>query len=86
MDFVLDYRSLDGIRLVGFAYSDWVGIVPDRKSTFKSCFSLGLTVVSWFSQKQNSIALSSVEDEYMESNQANCEALWLRKLLVNLFG
>ena len=39
----------------------------------------------WVSQKQKSVALSSAEAEYMESSQANCEALWLRKLLVDLF-
>jgi hypothetical protein len=32
------------------------------------------------------MALSSEEDEYMEASQASCEALWLRKLLVGLFG
>ena len=86
VDFGLDYRRSERIRLVGYTDSDWAGSVADRKSTSGCCFSLGSTAVSWFSQKQNSIALSSVEDEYMESNQASCEALWLRKLLVNLFG
>ena len=42
--------------------------------------------MSWFSQKQKSVALSSAEAEYMTASQANCEALWLRKLLVGLFG
>jgi hypothetical protein len=32
------------------------------------------------------VALSSVEAEYMAASQASCEALWLRKLLVGLFG
>ena len=39
----------------------------------------------WFSKKQKSVALSSVEAEYMEANQASCEALWLCKLMVDLF-
>ena len=57
-----------------------------RKSTSGCCFSLGSTAVSWFSRKQKSIALSSAEDEYMAASLASCEALWLRKLPVNLFG
>jgi hypothetical protein len=42
--------------------------------------------VSLFSQKQKSMALSSAEAEYMAASQANCEAIWLRKMLVGLFG
>jgi hypothetical protein len=43
-------------------------------------------VVSWFSRKQKSVALSSAEAEYMAASQVSCEALWLLKLLVGLFG
>ena len=60
--------------------------MADRKSTFGCCFSLGLAAVSWFSRKQKSVALSTAEVEYMAASQASCEALWLLKLLVNLFG
>jgi hypothetical protein len=56
------------------------------KSTSGCCFRLGSYVVSWFSQKQNSVALISTEGEYMAASQASCEALWLLKLLVGLFG
>eukprot|EP00253_Pinus_taeda_P028465 PITA_28465 len=37
-------------------------------------------------RKQKFVALSSVEAEYMETSMATCEAIWLRKLLVGLFG
>ena len=86
MEYGLDYRRLDGIRLIGFTDSDWVGSVANRKSTFGCCFSLGSTAVSWFSQKQMSVALSTAKAEYMAASLASCKALWLRKLLVNLFG
>jgi hypothetical protein len=67
---------------VGYTYSDWAGCVNDHNSTSRGCFRLGSTVVSWFSRKQNSVAFSSAETEYMASSQASCEALHLRKLLV----
>jgi hypothetical protein len=35
-------------------------------------------------QKQASVALSSIEVEYMAANSASCEAIWLRKLLAEL--
>ena len=86
VDFGLDFRRSDGIRLVGFTDSDWAGNVADRKNTSGCCFSLGLAALSWFSRKQKSISLSSAEAEYMTTSLASSEALWLRKLLVNLFG
>ena len=36
--------------------------------------------------KQKSVAFSSAKVEYMAASQASCEAIWLRKLLVGLFG
>ena len=82
---MVDYRRSDGVGLVGFTDSDWAGSVSDRKSTSGCCFSLGSAVVSWFSRKQKSVALSSAEAEYITASQASCEALWLRKLMVALF-
>ena len=32
------------------------------------------------------MALSSAEAEYMAASQAACEAIWMRKILVGLFG
>ena len=31
------------------------------------------------------MALSLVEEEYMEASQATCEAIWMREILVGLF-
>jgi hypothetical protein len=42
-------------------------------------------MTSWQSRKQSSIALSVEEAEYIAACSANCEAIWLRKLLIGLF-
>ena len=42
--------------------------------------------MSWFSRKQQSVALSSAEAESMAASLASCEAIWLRKMLFGLFG
>jgi hypothetical protein len=86
VDYGLDYDRGDGVRLVGYTDLDWAGCVSDRKSTLGCFFGLGSAVVSWFSRKQNSVALSLAEAEYMAASHASCEALWLRKMLVGLFG
>eukprot|EP00253_Pinus_taeda_P013507 PITA_13507 len=64
---------------------DWAGSSVDQKSTFGYCFDIGLGMTSWCSRKQKSVALSSSEAGYMAASIVSCEAIWLRKLLVNLF-
>ena len=86
MDYGLDYKQGDGVRLARYTDSDWAGCASDRKSTSRCCFGLGSAVVSWFSRKQKSVSLSSSEAEYMAASQGSCEAIWLRKMLVGLFG
>lgn len=74
------------LKLHGFIDSDWAGCVTDRKSTSGCCFSLGSAMISWCNGKQSSIALSSIEAEYIAACVGAREAVWLRKLLAGLFG
>ena len=46
---------------------------------------MGSSMISWFSRKQSCVALSTVEAEYVVAYPASCEAVWLRKLLSDLF-
>jgi hypothetical protein len=48
--------------------------------------TLGSAMVSWCSRKQNSVALSTAEAEYIALCVAVREAVWLHKLLADLFG
>ena len=73
------------MKLQGFIDTDCVGSPSDWKSTSGGIFKLGSVVVSWYSRKQRSVALSSVEAEYMAASQVACEAIWMRKILVGLF-
>eukprot|EP00253_Pinus_taeda_P018842 PITA_18842 len=83
---VIVYRHIKGVKLQGFTDADWVGSPSDRKSTSRGIFNLGSAAVSWYSRKQRSIALSTVEAEYMVASQVACEAIWMRKIIVGLFG
>jgi len=51
VDYGLDYVRGDGVRLAGYADSDWVGSASDR-STSGCCFGFGSAIVSWLSRKQ----------------------------------
>eukprot|EP00253_Pinus_taeda_P016819 PITA_16819 len=72
--------------VVGYTDLNGLSRASDRKSTSGCCFGLGSTVVSWITRKQQSIALSSAEAEYMVASLASCEAIWPRKMLFSLFG
>jgi len=74
------------VKLCGFIDTDWVGSPLDRKSTSGGIFNVGSTLVSWYNKNKRSVALSSAKVEYMASNEATCEAIWMRKILVGLLG
>eukprot|EP00253_Pinus_taeda_P024360 PITA_24360 len=76
-------RSSDPI-LSGYTDSDWAGSVDDRKSTAGYVFSLGSGAVTWTSKKQQAVTLSSTEAEYRGAVKAACEAVWLRRMLVDM--
>ena len=42
-------------------------------------------MISRFSRKQSCVALGTAEVEYVASCSASCEAVWLRKLISDLF-
>ena len=72
----LHYSHLLKIELVGFSDSDWGTNLDDRKSTFEQCFSLGLRLITWSSNKQSTVALSSCEVEYIALTIVSAQALW----------
>ena len=43
-------------------------------------------MISWASRKQDSIAQSTAEEEYISARDSYKEARWLRNLISDLFG
>jgi hypothetical protein len=74
------------VKLHGFTDADWAGSPMDIKSTSGGIFSIVSTTVSWYSKKQISMELISAEAEYMVVIQATYEAIYMRNILVGLFG
>ena len=54
------------------------------KSTSGSVFFLGENLITWSSQKQKIVALSSCAAEYITLNAASCQAIWLVGLIAKL--
>ena len=75
--------NTDG-TLIGYSDADWAGDANDRKSTSGYFFMMSGAAVSWKSQKQTCVALSTAEAEYIALAAATQEATWMRQLLEDL--
>ncbi|HVX00705.1 MAG TPA: reverse transcriptase domain-containing protein, partial [Candidatus Babeliaceae bacterium] len=86
-DYKLTYRSKKGDEgpcLYGYSDADWGNNIDDRRSYTGYLFMLAGGAVSWQAKKQPTVALSSMEAEYMAATQAAKEALWWRSFLTEL--
>jgi hypothetical protein len=72
--------------LVGYSDSDFAGDIEDRKSTSGVGYFLGSSLVTWGSQKQRIVALSSCEAEYVAAAAAACQGIWLNRLIADMLG
>ncbi|UYV72085.1 hypothetical protein LAZ67_9001767 [Cordylochernes scorpioides] len=84
LDLVLVFETSSSVELTGYTDADW-GNEKDRKSTTGYIYKLGTNLITWVSQKQNSVSLSSTEAEYVAAATAAQEAIWL-DLLMSDFG
>ncbi|CAH9135713.1 unnamed protein product [Cuscuta epithymum] len=72
------------VNLIGFTDSDLAGSDEESRSVFGYCFSLGSGMISWKSKKQSVVAQSTAEAEYIAASKGGNQAVWLRKILVDL--
>ncbi|XP_070031643.1 uncharacterized protein [Nicotiana tomentosiformis] len=80
-DLVLYYPSRDKFDLIGYANADYVGYLVDRKSTSGMAYFLGSCLISWGIRKQNSVALSTAEAEYVAAASCCAQLLWIKQQL-----
>ncbi|GJZ39745.1 hypothetical protein Tco_0586308 [Tanacetum coccineum] len=83
-DFGIKYVKNANINLHGFCDSNWGGCTDDMKSTSRYIFSLGSGVFSWCSNKQQTVAQSLVEAEYVAAALATSQAIWLRRIFKDI--
>ncbi|GLI71656.1 hypothetical protein VaNZ11_016937 [Volvox africanus] len=70
--------------LFGYADAEWASDRDNRRSTTGYVFMLHGGAVSWKSRLQPTKAASSVEADYLSASSVTCEAMFLRKLLIDL--
>eukprot|EP00253_Pinus_taeda_P029514 PITA_29514 len=64
-----------------FYLTDWAGSVDDRKSTSGGAFFMGSRLISLFSKKQISIALSTAKAKYVAAASCCIQLLWMMQTL-----
>ncbi|XP_021803206.1 pyruvate, phosphate dikinase, chloroplastic-like [Prunus avium] len=81
VDFGIEFVKGKTTTLIGYCDSDWAGSEDDMRSTSGYAFTLGSGMFSWASIKQNTVALSTAEVEYVSAAEATSQAKWLRFVL-----
>ncbi|XP_047181641.1 secreted RxLR effector protein 161-like [Vigna umbellata] len=77
----LHYKRSECFDLKGYCDADFAGDRVERKSTNEGCYFIGGNLVSWLSNKHNTIVLSIAEAEYISAAHCCSQLLWIRNLL-----
>lgn len=77
----LSFTRGDKRKLVGYSDSSHNVDEDDRRSTTGHVFYLERCPITWCTQKQDTVALSSCEAEFMAATEASKQAIWLQELL-----
>ncbi|GJZ39769.1 zinc finger, CCHC-type containing protein [Tanacetum coccineum] len=82
----LKYRKGGNGKICGYSDSSHASDIEDRRGTTGMVFYYSQNPVTWASHKQQTVALSSCEAEFMAATAAACQALWLRNMVSFLTG
>jgi hypothetical protein len=80
-DVGLWYPKGSNFELIGYSDSDYGGCKIDRMSTSGTYQLFGRSLVSWSSKKQNSVALSTADAEYISAGSCCAQLLWIKATL-----
>ena len=75
------YFTSASLKLQGYVDANFAGDIDSRKSTIGFVFALGGTAISWASNLQKIVTLSTTELEYVEVTKTGKEMIWLHGFL-----
>ena len=71
------YFTSASLKLQDYVDADFAGDIDSRKSTTGFVFTLGGIAISWASNLQKIVTLSTTEAEYVAATKAGKEMIWL---------
>jgi len=84
IDYGVTYKVTGDLNLIGYVNSDFAGCKDTWRSTKGNIFLVVGGPISWESKKQETVALLTVEAEYMAFSRATTQALWISKYLCEI--
>lgn len=78
MDYGLWYPKCKNSTLIVYSDVDWEGYVDDRKIISGGAFFLGDNLISWHSEKKDSVSLSIVEVKYIALVSYCRQVIWMK--------
>ena len=77
------YSKTWQFSMIRLSNADYAGCRVDRKSTSKTCQFLKNCLISWSFKKQNSVALSTIEAEYVATRACCAQVIWMKHTLLD---
>jgi hypothetical protein len=84
-DVLLVYEGEEELTVTGYTDASFQTDKDDSKSQSEFVFTLNGGAISWKSSKQDTVADSTMEAEYIAASDAAKEGVWMRKFLIE-FG
>ena len=83
---ILKMRPTESFQVVAYTDSNYATDEDDRKSVSGYVVTLGGSIISWGSKKQDTVSLSSCEAEYIASVHCAQEIRYVQQLVEELVG
>ncbi|CAF3360411.1 unnamed protein product [Rotaria socialis] len=81
---LIEFNKTENTGIIAYSDSDWGGDTVDRKSTSGHIIFINGCPVAWRSNKQQVIALSTVEAECIAGAETASTIVWIRRLWKSL--
>jgi len=84
LNYNLTYSKSNHSEIITYSDADWANDPSTRRSVTGTVFIKNGGAITWFSKRQRTVALSSVEAEYIALAFTCQEGIWIKRLITEL--